>query len=116
MVASELPWLALVWYGLAFGLSQKAAPAIFRLIGLPRENWRRFAPGEELPPVLQGRAGWARHFLLRLFLCAYCTGFHAGWIGLLVIRFAPVLAYPLAGAAVCYALDTIFRRVEAGGR
>lgn len=112
MVAADLPWLILIWYGIAFGLSQKAAPVIFRVLGLPRENWRRFRPGEELPPVLQGRAGAVRHFFLRLLLCAYCTGFHAGWIGLLVVHFAPVLAYPLAGASVCYALDTIFRRLE----
>jgi len=69
---------------------------------------------------------WLRtvDFFDRMLGCAFCTGFHAGWIALLLtqpeVLHAPwsfllreVVVYGFASAAFCYTLDTILRRLEA---
>ena len=69
---------------------------------------------------------WLRtvDFFDRMLGCAFCTGFHAGWVALLLTQpyvfqtswlFATqeVFAHGFASAAFCYALDTVLRRLEA---
>lgn len=95
-------------YGIAFGMSQKFAPALFRLLSIPRAAWG----GESAAEARNALPAW-KVFFLRLFGCPYCTGFHAGWIGYLVATFLPeVVAFAFAGAALCYLLETIARRLE----
>lgn len=62
------------------------------------------------------------HFLAELLSCAYCTGFHSGWISFLILHtggLAEVLpfwwglsVYALAGAAVSYVIDTVMVYLE----
>jgi hypothetical protein len=63
-------------------------------------------------------------FFNRMFNCAFCTGFHAGWVALLLTQpyvfhtswlFAAqeVLSHGFASAAFSYTLDTVLRRLEA---
>jgi len=61
-------------------------------------------------------------FLSALLGCAYCTGFHSGWISFLVLHtggLAKALPfwwglpiYALVGAAVSYVLDTAMVYLE----
>lgn len=63
-------------------------------------------------------------FFDRMLNCAFCTGFHAGWIALLLTQpeviqtswsslLREVVVYGFASAAFSYTLDTILRRLEA---
>jgi len=63
-------------------------------------------------------------FFDRMFNCAYCTGFHSGWLAVLLTQneiletswsfwLPHVLSYGFASSAFCYALDTVLRRLEA---
>jgi hypothetical protein len=91
-------------YGIAFGASQKAAPLVFRLIGLERRLWGA--------PDLKSQ-GLARWFFNSLFSCLFCTGFHAGWAGWLVFEhLPPAVTWAFAGAAVSYLLDGVSKRLE----
>lgn len=69
---------------------------------------------------------WLRtvDFFDRMLGCAFCTGFHAGWMALLLTHSEVLsnswqyvlrdgLAYGFASAASCYAIDTVLRRLEA---
>lgn len=55
---------------------------------------------------------------LPVLTCAYCTGFHTGWMTWFLARGVPgtlsesvhVLAWSLASAATCYVLDQIAQR------
>lgn len=50
-------------------------------------------------PALLRLTGW--QWLGRLISCAFCTGFHAGWAGLLVWTHLPeALTWAFAGAAL----------------
>jgi hypothetical protein len=48
-----------------------------------------------------------------MFECAYCTGFHTGWMTwvLLGTSWSGLLVYPLVSAIGCYLVDTIFERL-----
>jgi hypothetical protein len=63
-------------------------------------------------------------FFDRMFNCAFCTGFHSGWLASLLahpevldaawsVWIPHALSYGFASAAFCYALDTVLRRLEA---
>ena len=62
------------------------------------------------------------NFFAELLSCAYCTGFHGGWISFLILhmgglaRILPfwwsLSVYALAGAAVSYVIDTAMVRLE----
>jgi hypothetical protein len=63
----------------------------------------------------------------RMFQCAYCTGFHAGWVvwvvrGIVsgfpsswVVALAEASVWALASAAACYGVDAAVCRLERGG-
>ena len=76
-------------YGLAFGLMNKLPDALYK--ALPRAG-------------------------VRLLACAYCTGFHTGWIAYAflgpdgAIHFAPAWAF--CSAAFTYAADAGIRLAE----
>jgi len=68
---------------------------------------------------------WLRKsdFFDRMLDCSFCTGFHSGWISLLLTQpevldssfsffLTALLSYGLASAAFCYVLDTWLRRLE----
>ena len=81
--------LLLASYGLVFGLMNDKFPVV--------PGIRRVA------------------FFDRLFSCAYCAGFHAGWVmwlvsGAGISREMPVFAF--ASSAFCYGLDAALRWVE----
>lgn len=59
-------------------------------------------------PALMRWTGW--RWLGGLVGCSYCTGFHAGWVGWLMITFAPpVVVYAFAGAALGLLIDRLQR-------
>jgi hypothetical protein len=58
-------------------------------------------------------------FLSRLLSCAYCTGFHAGWMAYLVsywgwgmFHLPSLVIWAIASAAFSYGADTLFRWAE----
>lgn len=87
-------------YGVAFGLQNDKLPPLANLI---RKDG---------------------NFFDRMFRCAYCTGFHAGWIvwgvqalcsGLPEAGWHNVfsaLMFALASAAWCYSVDVVIQWVE----
>jgi len=61
----------------------------------------------------------------RLLACPYCTGFHCGWLTWLLYfltteaqvpiglrEIASIVAWCFACAWVCYAMDTVVKRLE----
>jgi hypothetical protein len=108
-----------VAYGLMFGLmNDKAKWLTDRLKALPL-----------------GRQGDGTTFFYRMFVCPYCTGFHAGWMSWLLVRLpehvwvdpssledrslvflvgviGDLFAHAFAASAFCYALDTIIQWFE----
>jgi hypothetical protein len=100
-------------YGVCFGLMNEKVPALNRaLCSLPL--LRRSVDGEE--PTT---------FFERMFSCAYCTGFHTGWMvwGTFVISGvgSPTQAliglpagvlFSFASGAFCYSLDTWLQWLE----
>ena len=87
----------LLWYGLAFGFQNKL-------------------------PFLHDRFAW----LDALLQCAYCAGFHAGWISYLLIHSPQMIegtydstgstveatTWAFAAAAWCYTIDIILEGIE----
>jgi uncharacterized membrane protein len=89
---------AAVMYGITFGIKDA------KLFTIPR-NW------------LTSRSG----FIHSLLSCAYCVGFHSGWMTYLLMVVFPtdltqairgLLTYAFAGVAVSGALDSILLRIE----
>jgi len=86
-----------LWYGLAFGFQNKI-------------------------PFLHDRFKW----LDALLQCAYCAGFHAGWISYLLVHAPEVIqgtyvfaalpvelaTWAFAAAAWCYAIDMLLQFIE----
>ena len=107
---TSVPYLAVfaVAYGICFGLMNgKAKPLTNILL-----RW---------------------DFFRRMLVCAYCTGFHSGWLAWLLVRFpsyaaktanhglwlsggAEFLATAFASAAMCYLLDTAAQWAETTAR
>jgi hypothetical protein len=58
------------------------------------------------------------NFFSRMLECAYCTGFHAGWMVWLVWRVGGEVSvvegmlFPFASSAFCYMIDTLLTRLE----
>lgn len=76
----------LACYGITFGLMQDKIPFIPKMLN-------RVIPG--------------------MLDCAYCTGFHAGWLVALFflpLHLIPVMAF--ASSAFCYTLDVTLSRIE----
>lgn len=99
-------------YGVCFGLMNDKAPLVPLLRKLP------------LFPDKDGKT-----FFTRMFVCPYCTGFHAGWVAWLFMRFPSYLglgnldpfvvagdlvAHAFAASAFCYIADIVAQRVEEG--
>jgi hypothetical protein len=96
-------------YGVCFGVMNDKAPLVPALRRLP------------LFPDKDGRT-----FFTRMFLCPYCTGFHAGWAVWLLLRLPDILvgggAWPtlvgsllvhaFAASAFCYLADTAAQWLE----
>ena len=62
-------------------------------------------------------------FLDSLLSCAFCTGFHSGWLSFLILRgsgmassvsslFIGLLLYSFSGASISYFIDTLLLRLE----
>ena len=93
---SELVYF-LVVYGVCFGLMFDKIPVVRRVRCVPMFD--------------------------RMFRCAYCTGFHCGWVvWVLTVGLQPDVPEMcvqgflrgFASAAFCYTLDTVLRWAEAG--
>lgn len=89
----DLLLFVLASFGLTFGLMQK----------LPR------------PVYFDADGEFRKGFFGRLLRCSYCTGFHAGWMSWLLLRFSGVwpefpwpsiVVFAFVGAASGYLLDT----------
>ena len=85
-------------YGLTFALKDA------KLLNRPR-GW------------LVGRSD----FFGELLSCAYCTGFHSGWVSFLLLRSSDITSLPwiqglviyaFAGAAVSYVVDVVLLHLE----
>lgn len=82
--------LLLAAYGLVFGLMNDKFPVV---------------------PVVRRVA-----FFDRMFSCAYCAGFHAGWLVWLASGAGltrEMLVFAFTSSVFCYGLDTLLRWVEA---
>lgn len=84
-------------YGLTFALKD------VKLLNRPREWLARL------------------EFFRELLSCAYCTGFHTGWMSFLLLRSAGVsslpwlqglVIYAFVGAAVSYVFDAVLLHLE----
>lgn len=99
-------------YGVCFGLMNDKAPLVPLLRKLP------------LFPDKDGKT-----FFTRMLVCPYCTGFHAGWVIWLFMRFpshlgsgnldpfvvaGDLVAHAFAASAFCYIADIVAQRVEEG--
>jgi len=94
-------------YGLCFALMNDKIPLV---------PWLRSAP-DVLEP----------NFWDQMLACAFCTGFHAGWLvgfvhlaaqGTLVTWIGPpmLLVWGFAGSGFCYAIDTAVQWLETTAR
>ena len=111
--------LFLVAYGITFGLMNRKLPGFSEwLIAKP---WRVEGEGDERTT-----------FFGRMLVCPYCTGFHAGWLAWLLVRFAAHASHTFsleraatagaewigcafAAAAASYLLDTAAQWLEDTG-
>jgi len=104
----ELLLLLLASYGLCFGLMNEKVPSVNRAF--------------YALPLLRREEG---NLFERMFACAYCTGFHTGWVVWVASRmiqvwepvgFASGLVemglFAFASSAFCYMLDTSLRWLE----
>lgn len=104
----------LLWFAVAFLIQQRIGPLVLKLIGLPERHWARALPGQPEPACLRGPMGAVRRFALALFRCAFCCGFHAGWVVYLLAPHLPEWArLALISAAGYYTADTLLRFFEA---
>jgi hypothetical protein len=101
-------------YGMCFGLMNDKVWFTHSLRALPlRKVEAPWAPGE------------VSTLFERLFQCAYCTGFHTGWVtwllgvGMAGLPYphhfgngASLLVWSFASAVFCYLVDTAARRLE----
>ena len=107
----DLLIMLLAAYGLCFGLMNEKAPPV---------NWLLYRL-----PVLRDR-DHGTNFFTRMLDCAFCTGFHTGWVVWVVINLPAILeskafdmergssliSFSFASAAFCYAVDTLLQRIE----
>lgn len=103
--------LLMASYGICFGLMNEKAPVINRFL-------------YRLP--IQKDEAQDTNLFSRMFDCAYCTGFHAGWVvwcvgGLshtlgmdlsLWGRGADLMLFAFASSVFCYSLDTLLQWLE----
>lgn len=100
--------LLLAAYGLCFGLMNEKVSVVNRLL--------------YALPLFRREDG---NFFERMFDCAYCTGFHAGWVVWTASRLGGVDPFrgwaveltemglfAFASTAFCYSLDTGLRWLE----
>jgi hypothetical protein len=55
------------------------------------------------------------HFFERMFECAFCTGFHAGWVVYLMVggrSFSDAVVFAFGSAAFCYLCDLLLLMLE----
>ena len=95
-------YLLLASYGLCFGLMNEKAPFLNRLL------YR--------VPAMRDEAHGTNLFT-RMLDCAYCTGFHTGWVVWVVASrgrtdIFDLILFAFASSAFCYALDTLLRWFE----
>ena len=72
---------------------------------------------------LMNKVEWLRrsHFLNRMLECAYCTGFHSGWMVWVFVRvtqggpyhISEVVLWAFCGSAFCYFMDNLVLFFEA---
>jgi len=102
----DLYLLLFASYGLCFGLMNEKLPPLNRLL--------------YAPPLFRNEEG--QNFFERMFECAYCTGFHSGWLvwGAFWITgvesagssLGEMVLFALASSSFCYVLDTLLRWLE----
>jgi hypothetical protein len=109
----------LIAYGICFGMMNKKLPGLSEWF-IARQ-WR-----------VEGEGDDKTTFFGRMFVCPFCTGFHAGWLAwiltqatridwtLLHLSSIPsvcgdVVGYALASAAFCYVADTFAQWLEDTG-
>lgn len=112
----EFFFLFVVAYGICFGLMNRKLPGFSEW--LISRQIRVEGEGEDKTT-----------FFGRMLVCPYCTGFHAGWMAWLLVRFASYASHTFswerlatagaewvgaafASAAVCYLLDTAAQWLE----
>jgi hypothetical protein len=96
--------LLLASYGVCFGLMAEKIPALNRAL--------------YAIPVARDEEG--NNLFRRMFLCAYCTGFHSGWIVWLISRglrvgwadLTELAVFTFAASAFCYSLDITLQWLE----
>ena len=100
-------------YGLCFGLMNEKIPWLNRaLYSLPLFK-------------VEGVEGETTTLFERMFSCAYCTGFHTGWVIWAAVQIPRVgsttqvqdvllaaILFSFASSAFCYSLDTGLQRLE----
>jgi hypothetical protein len=108
--------LLLAAYGITFGLMNQKVPGLTDRL-------------KALSILVEEKEGEKTTFFQRMLVCPYCTGFHAGWIAWLLVRFASYASHTFswerlatagaewvgaafASAAVCYLLDTAAQWLE----
>lgn len=94
--------LLLASYGLCFGLMNEKVPLLNRML-------------YRIPAMRDDAHG--TNLFSRMFDCAYCTGFHTGWVVWVVASWGSpvpvdILLFALASSAFCYMLDTLLRWFE----
>lgn len=93
-------------YGITFGLMNDKAKLITDLlVAIPL-----FKDSNE------------KTFFARMFVCSYCTGFHAGWMVYLIENFekatlsygffSALLVFSFASSIFCYSVDTVLQWFE----
>jgi fucose permease len=88
---AHLTLFLLACYGFAFGLMNDKIPGV---------SWA--------VAFLGGEASLAG----RMLSCAYCTGFHVGWVLALLTGQGQLLVSGMASSAFCYAFDALVKRLE----
>jgi hypothetical protein len=89
--------LPFLWYGITFSLKDST------LLARPRNRLVIRSP-----------------FMYQMLTCAFCTGFHAGWLSYLLrshwywhlTYMRLMLAHAFAAAAFCYVLDILAQALE----
>ena len=100
----QMAWLLMASYGVCFGLMNDKVHILTRLAA-----WI---------PLWRDDSG--HNFFQRMLFCAYCTGFHSGWVCWILhllssgekFQFSSCFLFSLASSAFCYSLDVLLRRLE----